>query len=175
VSPYATALFQVAQEVIFSPEPESIGYPDAGGMSTHYVGNPAAITRTEIDDVSEFLLTRGVLLQNSRLRKMNSDAKAFEVLIASAEPEPNSITEETAFQLENADSNITITLRNRDHSDALLRVCEFIETALNFMRSEDQDFYLKILLEYFRTGNVEKQKEGKQKEGKQKEGCQSTC
>lgn len=63
-----------------------LGYPSAGHVSTYYPDSPS-ITKEEIAGVSDFLEGKGLLPENTRIRKTDD---GFEVLIASALENPSS-------------------------------------------------------------------------------------
>lgn len=65
-TPVAQRLFGLVSTRVFSVTPASIGFPDAGGLSTYYEGD---ITEDEIKNVTDFLMSRGCMLQNTRLIK----------------------------------------------------------------------------------------------------------
>ena len=67
------------------PRGMHLGYPEQGHMSAYYP-NSESITKQEIEMVSEALAEKGLLVENTRLRK---DGKGeFSLLIASAETDP---------------------------------------------------------------------------------------
>lgn len=124
-------------------------------MSAYYP-TTLEITKQEIEEVSKFLLGKGVLLQNTRLRKNDTSPQSFDVLVASVK-KPSS-TAEASFEL--SDANTRIKVLYGDHADALSQVCGSITSALEYVRNDDRALYLRKLLEYFQTGSVQSQKEG---------------
>ena len=61
-TPLARQLFESVSAQVLAPEPSSIGFPDAGGMSAYYEGE---ITKAEVKSVTDFLMAKGYLLQNT--------------------------------------------------------------------------------------------------------------
>ncbi len=124
-------------------------------MSTYY---PSAtdISKEEIEEISKFLLSKGVLLQNTRLRKNDSSPMSFDVLVASVHS-PSSPNE---IMFEKGEQNISIKFLYADHADALSKVCKSLDSALKYVRNDEQALYLRKHLEYFQTGSVQSQKEG---------------
>jgi dipeptidyl-peptidase III len=67
------------------PRGMHLGYPEQGHMSAYYPDSEG-ITREEIEAVGQALEEKGLLIENTRLRKTKSGD--FELLIASAERKP---------------------------------------------------------------------------------------
>ncbi|KAJ5609905.1 dipeptidyl peptidase III [Penicillium herquei] len=152
----ATELLDKVGEAIVAPDPAALGYPSSGSVSCYYPGSPT-ITPEEIKTISWFLLSEGIFLENTRLRKidMGNGPPGFQVLVASAEAPA---TEVNTFKLpENAG---VVKVFQGDHAPQLRDVGKSIEQALPFARSEQQRLYLQRFMEYFRTGNVLDQKSG---------------
>ncbi|KPI44169.1 putative dipeptidyl peptidase 3 [Cyphellophora attinorum] len=63
-----------------------LGYPDAGHMSTYYPDSQS-ITKEEIQIVGDVLESKGLPIENTRLRK--TKAGDFELLVASSDPSPS--------------------------------------------------------------------------------------
>lgn len=81
----ARKLFDGVEEVMYSVVPEErnlIGYIDAGHVSAYYPDSPS-ITKAEIEEVQVVTAANGILVENTRLRKV-SDSE-FHLLFASAD------------------------------------------------------------------------------------------
>jgi dipeptidyl-peptidase-3 len=63
-----------------------LGYPSEGHVTTYYPDSPS-ITKEEITGVSDFLESKGLLPENTRISKTSD---GFAVLIASASTDPSS-------------------------------------------------------------------------------------
>ncbi|KAG0125673.1 peptidase family M49-domain-containing protein [Tuber indicum] len=81
----ARKLFYGVEEVVYSFLPEErnlIGYIDAGHVSAYYPDS-SSITKAEIEEVQAVTAANGILVENTRLKKV-SDSE-FHLLFASAE------------------------------------------------------------------------------------------
>jgi len=84
----AKELFYEVEEVLYSVVPEErnwIGYIDAGHVSAYYPDSPS-ITKAEIKEVLEATAANGILVENTRLKKVSRSE--FHVLFASADMTP---------------------------------------------------------------------------------------
>lgn len=136
-----------------------LGYPDAGHMTTYYPDSKN-ITKEEITLVGSFLEKKGLLLENTRLRKTSTGD--FELLIASALESPASNERDVdgkEWELEDKLQGKKLTLVFGDHHKEMAQVVECIKQAgLN----AENDTQKKMHHEYqksFATGSLEAFKE----------------
>ncbi len=83
-SPEAETHYKATNGAIFSADKPGLlhlGFPDEGHLTTYYPDSPG-ITKDEVDAVSKWMAAKGLLPENTRLRKTKDGV--FELLIASA-------------------------------------------------------------------------------------------
>ena len=137
-----------------------LGYPDHGHLSTYYPDSPN-ITQEEIALIGEFLATRKLLPENTRLRKLqNGD---FEVLVASAvqRPPPDTIDvgSSTSFDLEGKLKGRKLDIVFGDHQEEMAKISLHMKKA--GLNGAD-DTQRKMMEEYaksFGTGSLNAFKE----------------
>lgn len=122
-----------------------LGYPDAGHVSTYYPDSPG-ITKAEIDYTSDFLKNKGLLPENTRLRK-TSDGN-FELLIASAVSEPTARdVKDSQWTLDGPLQGKTLKLVYGDHHTEMGKIAsnlaEAKKNALNSSEEAMQAEYVK--------------------------------
>ena len=112
-----------------------LGFPDSGHVSGYYPNSPE-ITKQEIETVSKFVESKGLLPENTRLRKCSKGN--FKLLIASAEGNPSSKDrdiKETEYNLEGSLSGKTLKLVYGDHDQEMdkigLQMLKARDAALN--------------------------------------------
>jgi dipeptidyl-peptidase-3 len=108
-----------------------LGYPDHGHLSTYYPDSPD-ITKDEIDAVSAWMEKKGLLPENTRLRKTQDGV--YEILIASAlrsvpSSGGDSGTETEHAVAEGALKGKTIKLTYGDYAAEMKAIAEYIKGA----------------------------------------------
>jgi dipeptidyl-peptidase-3 len=159
-SPHAEEHYKATNGAIFSHDPAGImhlGYLDDGHMTTYYPDS-SAITKSDITAISDFLEKKGLLPENTRLRK--TEDGNFELLIASAVtkvPEEGSdIGKETEFKLEDGPlKGHTLTLVFGDYSEIMKSIAECHEKAAENAENENQKNMQLEYVKSFMTGSLE--------------------
>lgn len=156
VSEAAGQLFEKAKTGIF-PSTEvaqmHLGYPDQGHMTTYYPDSPS-ITKDDITAVSEFLDEKGLLPENTRIRKTSSSD--FEVLIASAETNStHQDLKQTEFEL----SGKKIKLVFGDYHKEMAKISHFMAQAQKHAANDTEKNMTGQYHESFKTGSLEAFKE----------------
>lgn len=134
VSPEAGRFYKATNGAIFSTDKPGLmhlGYADDGHMTTYYP-ETENITKAEIDAVSAWMEKKGLLPENTRLRKTADDT--FELLIASAISQVPSdggdIGKQTNFVVDNGLlKGKTIKLTYGDYSKEMKTISEYIQKA----------------------------------------------
>ncbi|OAA66720.1 Peptidase M49, dipeptidyl-peptidase 3, eukaryotic [Niveomyces insectorum RCEF 264] len=88
-SPEAEKHYRATNGAIFSSDKPGLlhlGYTDEGHLTTYYPDSPD-ITKAEIAAVAKWMEDKGLLPENTRLRKQ-ADSNVYELLIASAQTAP---------------------------------------------------------------------------------------
>lgn len=136
-----------------------LGYPDQGHMTTYYPDSPD-ITKEEISIISNFLASKKLLPENTRIRKSKD---GFEVLIASAEDMPDSDAidiPETQWTLsEGKLKGKTVKLVFGDHTREMSTVADALEQATKYASNEREKSMMQEYVKSFRTGSLEAYKE----------------
>jgi dipeptidyl-peptidase-3 len=139
------------------PKAMLLGYPDQGHMSAYYPDS-ADITKDEIEQVSKALAKAGLLVENTRLRKVASGD--FELLIASAETDPKSkdrdLGDKTVLDLE---SGKKLKLVFGDYRKEMESITKEIKLAQKESLNETERQMMAEYAKSFETGSIEAFKE----------------
>lgn len=143
-SPEADKFYKATDGAIFSADKPGLlhlGFPDDGHLTTYYPDSPD-ITKDEIGAVSEWMREKGLLPENTRLRKTQDGV--FELLIASARtsiPDAGGdIGKETEYVLsEGPLKGKTIRLVYGDHAKEMAAIAGFIRKAAENAENETQE------------------------------------
>lgn len=136
------------------------GFPGQGHMSTYYPDSPD-ITREEIEKVGDLLGAKGILPENTRVRK--TEDGDYEVLIASAlskpPPEGSDAGEVTTWELGSPFEGKKVSLVFGDHQEEMAKIALHIKKAglhaANGTQKKMMDEYAKS----FGTGSLKAFKE----------------
>lgn len=158
--PEAAKFYTATNGAIFSAKTSAslnLGFPDAGHMTTYYPDSPT-ITKAEIEAVSAWMESKGLLPENTRLRK-NGDG-SFEILIASAATqapaEGGDIGKETQFTVEDGLlKDTTIKLTYGDYAQEMKNIAEYMKQAAANADNEDQRKMHEAYAKSFENGSLE--------------------
>ena len=136
------------------------GFPGQGHMSNYYPDS-SDITQAEIEQIGDFVVKKGLLPENTRIRKTkNGD---YEILIASALSKPpssgNDTGEQTSWDLEGSFSGKKVSLVFGDHQEEMAKIALEIKKAGQHAANPTQK---KMMDEYalsFGTGSLNSFKE----------------
>jgi dipeptidyl-peptidase-3 len=159
-SPEASKFYMATNGAIFSADNPAVlhlGFPDAGHMTTYYPESPS-ITKSEIEAVSAWMEKKGLLPENTRLRK-NAD-KSFEILIASAitqpPPDGGDIGKETQFTIEDGLlKDATLKLTYGDYAPEMANITAYIKQAAANADNDVQENMHNAYAKSFETGSLE--------------------
>ncbi|EQB50489.1 peptidase family M49 [Colletotrichum gloeosporioides Cg-14] len=159
-SPEAEKFYKATNGGIFSAEKPGLmhlGFPDKGHLTTYYPDSPD-ITQAEIEAVSGWMEKKGLLPENTRLRKTKEGN--FEMLIASAvtsiPEEGGDIGKETEFQIEDGSlKGKTIKLVYGDYAEEMKAAAEYISKAGENADNETQAKMHAAYAKSFTTGSLE--------------------
>ena len=136
------------------------GFPGQGHMSTYYPESPD-ITREEIETVGELLGTKGILPENTRIRKTRGGN--YEVLIASAlskpPPEGSDAGEVTTWQLDSPLEGKKVSLVFGDHQEEMAKIALHIKKASLHAANDTQKKMMDEYAKSFGTGSLKAFKE----------------
>ncbi|KAH6636664.1 peptidase family M49-domain-containing protein [Chaetomium tenue] len=142
-SPEAEAHYKATNGAIFSSDKQGLlhlGFTDEGHLTTYYPDS-AEITKDEIAAVSKWMEDKGLLPENTRLRKTKDGV--FELLIASATTSVPSnggdIGKDTEFVIsEGPLAGKTLKLVYGDHKKEMDAIAGFIRKAADNAENETQ-------------------------------------
>ncbi len=136
------------------------GFPSQGHMSTYYPASPG-ITREEIEKVGELLGSKGILPENTRIRK--SKGGDYEVLIASAlskpPPEGSDAGEDTSWELSSPLEGKKVSLVFGDHQEEMAKIALHIKKAGLHAANDTQKQMMDEYAKSFGTGSLKAFKE----------------
>lgn len=150
----ASTLFGIVKSAMFSPLPSTLGLSDEGGISGYFL-NSANMTKSEADEVSQYLVSCGLMLENTRLSKnASTESPLYEIHIASSE-----VNDLVQSQME-ADKSPSFhyKLKYGDHHTELREILAAMEMAKGVCRNDLQQQRLQDLGVYLKSGDVNKHK-----------------
>lgn len=131
------------------------GFPGQGHMSTYYPESPN-ITREEIEKVGELLGAKGILPENTRVRK--TKAGDYEVLIASAlskpPPEGSDVGEVTTWELSSPLEGKKVSLVFGDHQEEMAKIALHMKKAGLHAANDTQKMMMIAYAKSFGTGSL---------------------
>lgn len=131
-----------------------LGYPDQGHLSTYYPDSPD-ITKEEITIISDFLESKKLLPENTRIRKTQA---GYEVLIASELKHPSGSqldVPETEWELEGKLKGKKLVLAFGDYHKEMEVIADNLEIAEKYASNETEKEMLKEYVKSFRTGSLQ--------------------
>ena len=161
-SPKAAQIFEEVQHGLYSAENTAsmmLGYPSEGHVTAYYPNSPS-ITKEEITIVSEFLESKKLLPENTRLRK--TPGGDFEILVASAEHEPSNSSRdlpESKYSLPGKLAGKSVTIVFGDYSDAMRKVADALTKAKLHTANPTQTKMMEEYIQSFETGSCERWKD----------------
>lgn len=128
-----------------------LGYPEQGHVTTYYPDSPN-ITKSEISEVSEFLESKKLLPENTRIRRTKTGG--FEVLIASAQTAPGKAEQDVQESEWTLPSGKKVSLVYGDYSKEMTTIAHALEQASNYAANENEKNMLANYVKSFRTGSM---------------------
>jgi dipeptidyl-peptidase-3 len=128
--------------------PFCLGYPSGNAQSDYYLSHEA-ITRDEIERVSEVTKQNSIGPENTRLRKTTTNDRkpVLQLLQASVDTDaPEHCHKELAEG---------VFLVRGDHSEELTKFCSALEKAKEYASNDQQTQFLTHYIESFRAGSLE--------------------
>lgn len=159
-SPEASKFYTATKGGIFSANDSAslhLGFPDAGHMTTYYPDSPS-ITKAEIEAVSGWMEKKGLLPENTRLRK--TAVGTFEILIASAITQPpaegGDIGKETQFTVDDGLlAGKTIKITYGDYAEEMSNITQYMKQAVVNADNDNQAKMHQAYAKSFETGSLE--------------------
>ncbi|EUC29711.1 hypothetical protein COCCADRAFT_105840 [Bipolaris zeicola 26-R-13] len=154
VSKDTLALYEKIKDSIYAGDDVGklhLGYPGAGHISAYYPDSPN-ITNEEISKVSDFLEGKGLLPENTRVRKTDN---GYQVLIASALDNPPAEQRDLKESEWTMDDGTKVALVFGDYSKEMDTIAHHIEEAKKYAANEHQIEMMEQYSKSFRTGSLQ--------------------
>lgn len=133
-----------------------LGYPEQGHVSTYYPDSPN-ITTAEITQTADFLKEKGLLPENTRVRKTSSGD--FEVLIASAVTDPTiRDIKESEWTLSGPLEGKKLRLVFGDYATEMAKIARNLTEAKKYAATAEQDGMHAEYIKSFHDGSMEAHK-----------------
>ncbi|KAF2189475.1 dipeptidyl-peptidase III [Zopfia rhizophila CBS 207.26] len=132
-----------------------LGYPSSGHVSTYYPDSPD-ITKEEITAVSDFLEGKGLLPENTRVRKTG---EGYEILIASGLDNPADSERDLKESEWTLKDGKKVKLVFGDYSKEMTAIAEAMEKAKEYAANGIETKMMEEYVKSFRTGSLEAYKE----------------
>ncbi|KAF2667635.1 dipeptidyl-peptidase III [Microthyrium microscopicum] len=148
------ALYAKFKDAIYANETVELmhfGYPDAGHLSTYYPDSPD-ITQAEIGELSDFLASKSLLPENTRIRKTGD---SFEVLIASSQSDPSASDRDVKDSEWTTERGSKVKLIYGDHTKEMGTIASAIENAEKYAANDNEKSMIKEYAKSFTTGSLE--------------------
>ena len=154
-SPEAEKLWNQVKDDVYESKSISkmhLGYLDEGHVSTYYPDSPD-ITQSEISYVSDFVKDRGLMPENTRLRKLGSGD--LELLIASAVTQPaQRDLKESQWTLEGPLKGKKLSLVYGDHKTEMGKIARNLMEAKKFALNDEEDKMQGEYVKAFHDGSM---------------------
>ncbi|KIX94492.1 uncharacterized protein Z520_09878 [Fonsecaea multimorphosa CBS 102226] len=132
------------------------GYPEAGHMTAYYPDSPR-ITKEEISIVGDVLEEKKLLIENTRLRKL--DSGDFELLIASGVSNPpaaeRDLGEVSSIDLTGKLAGKKLHLRFGDYQEEMAKIALEVKKARKYAANEIEEKMLDEYARSFGTGSIQ--------------------
>lgn len=159
VSPEAEKHYKATDGAIFSSDKQGLlhlGFIDEGHLTTYYPDSPD-VTKEEIEAVSKWMQDKGLLPENTRLRK-NKDG-VFELLIASAKTtipsEGGDIGKDTEYTISGGPlDGKTVKLVYGDHAAEMEAITGYIKKATENAENPTQEKMHQAYAKSFEDGSL---------------------
>jgi dipeptidyl-peptidase-3 len=128
-----------------------LGYPGDGHISTYYPDSPD-ITKEEVAGVSDFLESKGLLPENTRIKKT---AEGFEILIASASSSPSLDQRDLKDSEWKLDDGKKVKLVFGDYSREMETIAHHIGEAKKYAANDNEREMMEEYSKSFHTGSLQ--------------------
>jgi dipeptidyl-peptidase-3 len=147
-------LYEKFKDAIYAGDDVSklhLGYPSAGHVSTYYPDSPS-ITKEEIAGVSDFLESKGLLPENTRISKVDG---GFTVLIASAANDPSSEDRDLNDSEWTLDDGKKVKLVFGDYAKEMEMIAHHLDEAKKYAANDNEREMMTEYSKSFRTGSLQ--------------------
>ncbi|RMY85179.1 hypothetical protein D0862_11238 [Hortaea werneckii] len=154
-NPEAEKLYNTFKDDLYeskNPARMHLGYPDKGHVSTYYPDSPD-ITTDEIEYTANLLKEKGLMPENTRMRKTPSGD--YEVLVASAVTEPPTRDiKDTWFSLDGPYKGKSLRLVFGDHQVEMAKIARNLTEAKKYALNENEDQMQAEYIKAFHDGSM---------------------
>ena len=151
----ATTLCKQCVDAIYADESKPglmhLGFPDKGHLTTYYPDSPN-ITQTEIETVDKYIGDKGLLPENTRIRK-TPDGN-FEILIASGISRPPANDQDTPETSYNLPDGKKISLIFGDHREEMAKIALEMKRASTHAANPTQKAMMDAYAKSFGSGSL---------------------
>ena len=151
----ATTLCKQCVDAIYADESKPglmhLGFPDKGHLTTYYPDSPN-ITQTEIETVDKFIGDKGLLPENTRIRK-TSDGN-FEILIASGISNPPANDQDTSDTSYKLPDGKKVSLVFGDHREEMAKIALEMKRASTHAANPTQKAMMDAYAKSFGSGSL---------------------
>ncbi|KAF2463308.1 dipeptidyl-peptidase III [Lindgomyces ingoldianus] len=158
VYPETLELFEKFKGAIYAGEDVGklhLGYPDSGHVSTYYPDSPD-ITKGEITTVSDFMESKGLLPENTRVRKTS---EGYEILIASALNNPSDMERDLKESEWTLGDGKKVKLVFGDYAKEMKTIADNMEKANKYAANDTEANMTTKYVKSFSTGSLQAFKE----------------
>lgn len=156
-NPDASKHYQKCKDAFFETTPVGhmhLGYPP-DHLTTYYPDSPS-ISKDEIEVVSDFIKNKGLLPENTRLRKLSSGN--YELLIASAETSPPKSERDASETSWTLDAGLvkgkTLSVIFGDHAKEMSTISEALTHAKKYAANEHESAMHGEYVKSFKYGSM---------------------
>ncbi|KAF2807643.1 uncharacterized protein BDZ99DRAFT_509861 [Mytilinidion resinicola] len=149
-------LYKAVAKRVYATSPYQYGFSADRSSSSGYYPSESLISKQEVDAIDETLFKHGILLENTRISKKDSESSnlaSFVLHITSSETSwlPSSVP---SPYLDFPGGKV-LKLQTGDHADSLKKVVSELEHAKNYAGNDTQENMISALISSFKTGNHE--------------------
>ncbi|KAF2029378.1 dipeptidyl-peptidase III [Setomelanomma holmii] len=154
VSKETLGLYEKFKDAIYAGDDVGklhLGYPSQGHVSTYYPDSPD-VSKEEITGVSDFLEGKGLLPENTRIRKTSD---GYEVLIASATSTPSAEERDLNESEWTVWEGKKVKLVFGDYSKEMETIAHHIDEAKKYAANDNEREMMDEYSKSFRSGSLE--------------------
>lgn len=144
-----TSTYMKIRDAIYDTSTNLLGWPEKGQLSNYYPDSPD-ITQDEAELVNAALANKGIMPENTRVKK--TSGKEFVVFVASSETE-NKTTNYPKEKI-SLDNGGSLTIAFGDHHVEFEQIVENMKKAAKKAANDTQRKMINHYVESFQTGNM---------------------
>ncbi|RKP31257.1 dipeptidyl-peptidase III [Metschnikowia bicuspidata] len=143
-------LYATVADAVFSTDAGLLGWPELGHLSNYYPDCKENITKSEVEAVNAALAARGIMPENTRVKKEGATKYVVHVASALTTNETDYYPKDT-IELENG---AVIVFKFGDHSKEFAKIVEHMTEAKKYVATDTQAQMIDFYKESFETGSM---------------------